>query len=399
MGKQKWLAGGIAAAALTLIIASLFWIGGGALKSSAEYKDGTGLDLQTSQPSTPTPATVEVTPEASRLETPPEPSPTPIPVELVAYKGPVEHIFFHPLIVYPELAFDGDRMSQGYDDWFNTVPEFKEILSQLYKNDYILVDIISLYEEKEAETGTVASLHTLMLPEGKKPLVISVDDLNYYEYMIQNGNASKLVLDDEGKIAALSVTPQGETVISRGDELVPILDDFVEEHPDFSFQGAKGVLALTGYEGILGYRTQNRDAPEYESEVKAALEIVEKLKETGWRFASHSWGHPDAVKADMARMEKDTARWKDEVEPLVGSTPVYIYPYGSRLKHNDPKFQLLTDAGFRFFCGVGPAPYLKTDQSVIEMDRRHIDGMALRTQGERLAPLFDAESVLDPRRP
>ncbi|MCK9912065.1 hypothetical protein MXD81_23115, partial [Microbacteriaceae bacterium K1510] len=32
--------------------------------------------------------------------------------QLVQYKGPVEHIFFHPLIAYPELAFDHDKISK-----------------------------------------------------------------------------------------------------------------------------------------------------------------------------------------------------------------------------------------------------------------------------------------------
>lgn len=37
--------------------------------------------------------------------------------------------------------------------------------------------------------------------------------------------------------------------------MVPLIDRFVEEHPDFSYRGAKGIVALTGYNGILGYRT------------------------------------------------------------------------------------------------------------------------------------------------
>lgn len=37
--------------------------------------------------------------------------------------------------------------------------------------------------------------------------------------------------------------------------MVPLIDRFVEKHPDFSYRGAKGILALTGYNGILGYRT------------------------------------------------------------------------------------------------------------------------------------------------
>mgnify|MGYP000718429092 FL=1 len=34
--------------------------------------------------------------------------------------------------------------------------------------------------------------------------------------------------------------------------MVPLIDRFVEEHPDFSYRGAKGIVALTGYNGILG---------------------------------------------------------------------------------------------------------------------------------------------------
>ncbi|WP_438446776.1 polysaccharide deacetylase family protein [Gorillibacterium sp. sgz5001074] len=342
-------------------------------------------------------------PSPAALHSEPQPAASAPAIPLVAYDGPVEHIFFHPLVVYPERAFDGDRMSAGYDDWFVTVPEFKSILSDLYANGYLLVDIRSLYEEVPGDgdggTENVLRLRKLRLPDGKKPLVLSVDDLNYYTYMRQNGNAYKLVLDEEGRTAAYSVDGAGRERVSREDELVPLVDAFVEEHPDFSFEGAKGVLAVTGYEGLLGYRTDLTDAPGYESEKAAALRVVARLKDTGWSFASHSWGHPDAAKADAARLAQDTARWKREVEPLTGPTPVYIYPYGSRLSHGDPKFRILAEAGFRFFCGVGPSPYLKADGSAVEMDRRHVDGVALRTQGARLAPLFDAKKAFDSRRP
>ncbi|MDF2921783.1 MAG: glycoside hydrolase/deacetylase [Paenibacillaceae bacterium] len=319
--------------------------------------------------------------------------------ELVPYKGPIEHIFFHPLILYPQLAFDGDQMAQGFDDWFVTVPEFKRIIDELYKRDYILVDIRTLYREEETADGKAMEITSLQLPAGKKPLVLSVDDLNYYDYMIKNGTASKLVLDQQGNIATQSVTPEGQTIVERDNEIVPIVDAFVEEHPDFSFQGAKGVLAVTGYEGVLGYRTQKLEDPEYPMEKEAAVRVVERLKETGWSFASHSWGHPNAETAGLQRMLQDTERWAREVEPIVGETPVFIYPYGARLKHTDPKFKLLTDAGFKLFCGVGPAPYLRSDGAVAEMDRRHIDGIALRTQQARLAPLFDAEAIFDHNRP
>lgn len=65
--------------------------------------------------------------------------------------------------------------------------------------------------------------------------------------MLANGNVYKLVLDENGDIATYSVAPDGKEIISRDNEIVPMLDKFVEEHNDFSFNGAKGIIASTGY--------------------------------------------------------------------------------------------------------------------------------------------------------
>lgn len=65
-----------------------------------------------------------------------------------------------------------------------------------------------------------------------------------------DGFATKLIVDDEGKIRNEYVEDDGS--ISVGDyDMVPLIDRFVEEHPDFSYRGAKGIIALTGYNGIL----------------------------------------------------------------------------------------------------------------------------------------------------
>ena len=92
-------------------------------------------------------------------------------VNYVEYNGLVEHLFFHPVIAYPELAFDGDHMSDGYDDWMVTVGEYNKILQSLYDNDFILVDIHDCWSEQATEDGTLRmKKNTLYLPEGKKPL-------------------------------------------------------------------------------------------------------------------------------------------------------------------------------------------------------------------------------------
>lgn len=345
------------------------------------------------------PAPVDQTPPAPAPEPePPAPS-APEPEVLVPYDGPVEHIFFHPLIAYPELAFDGDSMARGYNDYFVTVPEFKRIIEQLYQHNFILVDLASLFTETTVDGKTVLARRPLELPPGKKPLVLSIDDLNYYDYMRANGNVYRLVLDGQNRIATWSLTPQKQEIVAYDNEIIPILDDFVAAHPDFALHGAKGVIALTGYEGVLGYRTNDPKSPTYEQDRQAAMNVAQRLKETGWSFASHSWGHMDTAKLSYSGFTLDARRWKAEVEPLIGPTNIFIYPFGSTVPPGDAKFKLLLDQGFRIFCGVGPRPYLDVTDRYARMDRRHIDGIALQSLRTLNLELFDADQVIDPVRP
>lgn len=318
--------------------------------------------------------------------------------ELVEYKGTVQHIFFHPLIIYPEKAFDGDYLSKGYNDWFVTVYEFKKIIGSLYQKGYILVDINDTFDTAEICGIKMLVRKNLMIPKGKKPLIISIDDMNYYEYMISNGNANKLIIDDDGIVKTYSKDSNGQPVISNDNDIVPILDNFINEHPDFSLNGAKGVIALTGYEGILGYRTNELESPSYENEKQEAENLVNKLKSTGWTFACHGYGHLDTNDIDISRLMRDTNRWKSEVEPLIGPTSVYIYPFGSAVNYTDPKFKFLMDNGFDVFCGVGPETLTEYKKDCIITDRRPIDGISMHN-AKRLADLFDVNEVVDKVRP
>jgi hypothetical protein len=106
----------------------------------------------------------------------------------------------------------------------------------------------------------------------------------------------------------------------------------------------------------------------------------------------------DSVKVSYERLVKDTERWKREVEPLIGPTSIYIYPFGSRVETESDKFKALIKLGFNVLCSVGPAPYLKWQSGIMMMDRRHIDGVALTTQRSRLLDLFDTNVIIDPIR-
>lgn len=314
----------------------------------------------------------------------------------IKYEGVIEHIFVHPLIVYPELAYDGDGESKTLSEWFVTTKEFKNALEQLYKNNYILVAYRDIYEEKEVDGSTLTVKKDLMLPKGKKPIIISVDDLNANEYMLGNGITEKLVFDNDGEIAGYVKKPDGKYTISKDTEIVPVLETFIKNNPDFSHNGAKGTLAITGFEGILGYRT-HRDSPNKESELKECRKIVDKLKKDGWEFASHSYGHPNLEEISLDRLKDDTTKWENEVKSIVGDTKVYITPYGSWPTDESGGLRYLQDSGFKIFAGVGPTSYEKIykDKNLVITDRRNLDGGSLFNKREKFLDLYDSNTVID----
>ena len=364
--------------------------------------------------------------EPQEPEAPPEPEPysiydpTVMPeggsrdgVTYAAYDGIVEHLFFHPVVAYPELAFDGDAQADGIDDFMVTADEYRAILQSVYDRGYVLVDIADVWSETTDENGNAKMVkNTLYLPEGKKPLILSFDDTNYYEYMLSNGFAWKLVIGEDGKIASYGKDPQGAEVVSRDLDAIPILDKFVEEHPDFSPFGAKGCLSLTGYEGILGYRTQTdtkswTEAQEQnrQKEREAVKPIIAELKRTGWTFGSHTWGHIRLGTKSLETIQADTKRWFDEVGSLVGPTTILFYPHGERPDGDDwqktgPVFQYLQSQGFRVFCSVGinSFSYIKKDICAIICDRLHPDGTTLRGSDKVIgwySQFYDARDIID----
>ena len=390
-----------------------------------------GGDKPTNQgPDAPAQATPTPTPA-------PTPTPTPDPYDAVRTYwsedqltqawGPdqvVEHLFFHPIIAYPGFAFNDSPLPEsqriGLDDWMVTLNEFNKIIQSVYDKGYILVRMEDVWSEYTDESGQQRmQRNTLMLPEGKRPLVISFDDVNYYPYMLEGGFTSKLVLGDDGQIWAECTEPYTkETFLTQELDATTILDQFVLAHPDFSLNGAKAIFSLTGYKGILGYRTQNdidiaADDParpafdaNRQAEIEAVKPIIARLKETGWTFGSHTWGHINlnGPTVDLDWVKRDTVRWAEEVGTLVGPTNILFYPHGARPDGDDwhqtgPKFQYLQSMGFRVFASVGinSFSYIKKDISAVICDRLHPDGTTLRSGKslDRYMQFYDARDIIE----
>jgi len=312
---------------------------------------------------------------------------------MVEYEGQLLNIFFHVLVARPGVAFTS-RSRNHYLEWFVTAGEYKKILYELYKKDYVLIDIKELYEVTFVDGRKRVTAKKPLVPEGKKPIVLSIDDLNYYKNDKELASVHKLVFDAKGNIAAWTDTANGG-VLSYDDDVVTALEEFIKLYPDFSIRGARGIIALTGFEGVFGYPTHELNSANYQEEKNKAIAIANKLKEMGWHFASHSYRHPSLPQISMTAFMNDANRWDAEVRPIIGDTDLFIYPFGDGVEHIEEKHRVLRDRDFNLFFGVGHGFGYTQRQNYIYMPRRNIDGFYFRTFRNRADRLFDIEDVID----
>lgn len=314
--------------------------------------------------------------------------------------GPIPHLCFPTLIADPSLAFDGDSKAQTYDQTMLTTDEFKSILDSLYSEQYILIDMQSIAALSTDDRGTTTmDSQTLKLPDGKKPLVLSQDNLTYADVSNGDGIATCLVLDDDGKVKARYTDKDGHD--QTGDyDFIPILDSFIEQHPDFSFRGARGIVSVSGSNGIYGYRLPDdntsdtgKELTEDETQIKA---ISSALTAEGWHIACAGWTHSymNEMSADAFKGEMDS--WINLASPLVGKSDTLFYPYGAEVSYPGDNLTYLLDNGFVYLCGLwGDTDYRELGDGYMRMTRRFIDGYTLQNAPNYFTDFFDAKSLVD----
>lgn len=362
----------------------------------------------------------------------------------------ITHIFFHSLIVNPDRALNKEIAGYKMEDYnkaMTTVSEFVSIMEEMYSKGYVLLDIYDLVEMEPDENGKQKMTYqSILLPEGKKPFILSIDDTNYYEYMTGHGFSTKLCLDEDGHVTNEYVLSNGETVYGSFD-VITILEDFLETHPDFAYHGARGIAGITGYNGALGYRTSDYwytdDCPYYENtEVNAkykaeeisgnnlhieedkitATKVADGIKNLGWRFASHSWAHKRLDEIPLETLTWDCDMWKREVEPILGETDLMIFPFGNDIGQGvawrpydyygvNDRYETLKSYGFRYFFNVDSSVYfMQRTDDYFRQGRRNLDGERMwqavyaerNIEGfkNRLGDLLsDVGKTIDPLRP
>ena len=329
----------------------------------------------------------------------------------------IANLSFQILVVDTNRAYNDYKYKMQYKDNFVTVSEFEKILDQLYQKGYVLVDFDSFVTETTAEDGSVTfGTMPIYLPAGKTPIMLSQTMVNYMNYMLAtdeadtdggygDGFASKLVVRN-GEITAEYMDASGNTLYGDYD-FVPILNRFIEEHPDFSYKGARAILAVTGDEGLFGYRTmpsvvQSKGQEFYDQEVAGAKEVIEALRNQGYTIASYTYANKDYNAYSATEIQADMDLWTKEVTPILGECDTIIFAKGTDIStstnYQGNKFNVLYDKGFRYFIGANQVAWGEVNTTYVRQTRVMVTGKDMTNAASTYTRYFDAKSILDSAR-
>ena len=343
--------------------------------------------------------------------------------QMVAWEDPsqVLNLCFQLLVADADRTFNHPTYATLFNRSFITVEEFSRMLLQLYENGYILVRMDDFIDTQYNEDGSISYVpKTLYLPQGKKPLMLTQINVNYNIYLVDSngdrlpdkdggGFASCMFVDENGEISCQMVDSNGE-VITGDLDLVPILNSFLETHPDFSYKGARALLALTGYNGLFGHRT-NAESKEffgesaYNTAVENATKVANALLADGYEFACYTYENIGYGEKGTAEVGADLQKWKDEVVPIIGEVDTLVFAQNSDIDsgtgaYSGDKFTLLQNNGFTKYIGycTDGAPWTSLNGNYLRIGRVMVTGSTVAHNADWFDGIFDAENILDKSR-
>ena len=233
------------------------------------------------------------------------------------------------------------------------------------------------------------------IPEGKKPFILSVENLDYSSIRNGDGVATKLALDQIGDVMA-SYTDEGGHDLLGAYDVVPALEQFIQEHPDFSYKGARGIISLSGVNGAFGYQVEEGKSADYEKNQETVKAIASKLVEDGWSFASAGYSYQYMGDFSYESLKEDITKWEQTVGTLIGTCDILMYPYGSEVDYTTEKAAFLINQGFRYLIGMwSEGDHLEVNSTYLRQTRRTITGYVLENYPSNFSTYFSTASIID----
>lgn len=328
----------------------------------------------------------------------------------------IPNLSFHVLMADASRACNKDvsgaDMAGLYNKNFVSVEEFSRILNQLYSSNYVLVDFDSfVYKATGVDGNDEFGAKSIYLPQGKKPVMITETMVNYFEYMVDpdkdgtldgtgHGFANKLVLDENGDIKAAYVDANGQSLVGNYD-LVPVLESFIQEHPDFVYQGARAILAVSGTEGVFGYRTNTSYVSRfgqafYDNEVIEAKKVVAALREKGYTIASYTYSNQAYRSMTTLQIQAEVTNWTNQITPVLGEVDTMVFARASDIEsYSGTTFDVLYNSGIRYFLNSGSSPRVDINKTFVRQTRLMVTGETLAWYSSQFTSYFDSNVVLD----
>lgn len=339
--------------------------------------------------------------------------------QMVTWNDPniIPNLSFQMLIADSVRAFGDEEYGNSIRKNYITTKEFSNILEQLYNKGYVLINPSHLTTTVVNDNGKeVFVAADLRLPVGKTPIIITQTNVNYDPYLVDgdgdgkadkdgSGFAAKLVLDSDGSIVSEYVDASGKTLTGNYD-LIPILDDFVAEHPDFSYKGAKAVIALTAHHGLFGYRTsaeykEKLGEAAHAQEVEGAKAVAEALLDSGYELAYYTYSNSAYGSKSADYIREDLSKWEQEVTPIIGAVDTIAFAQKSDITEGliymGEKHTILQDAGFDYYLGFANdgEPWAIVVDDYIRQGRILVGGSALSNNKSWFETMFNASEVID----
>lgn len=323
----------------------------------------------------------------------------------------VPNLSFHVLVEDLDAALADPTYGQKGNDLYNrnflTTKEFTAILEQLHESGYVLVQLSDLYTYE----GGRYQEKPLQLPIGKKPIMITETHCNYYSYMVDPNRDGQPDSNGAGFASKLrwnngfynEMVRSDGSVVNGAFDVVPLLENFIQLHPDFSYQGARAILAFSGYDGVFGYRITSEELSDeaLTAERREATALARRLREAGYVIACYTYSNTDYSVRNANEITEDIALWQELVAPVVGETDILVFAREADIGtsyQNNKKFDALYDQGYRFFLGSTPFLSQELHDGYVRHSRLSVTASALQHHSQWFDGIVATNNLLDARR-
>lgn len=319
--------------------------------------------------------------------------------------GQIDVLAIRPIAVRPELSFERSESPDYAQKTLLSCAEWKRILQSLYDSDYCLVspELFVQWPKRRA---------VIEIPSGKKPLMLVFDAWQYSVLNQVCGTINHLSLEDSGELTGVVGEQKGRDL-----DALLILEDFLKLHPDFSFNGAKGLIALNTEESLFGYvvnETQeeaiqkawkrvgqlypNLTEEEWSQQSAGAAQVIDQLAKKGWLFACAGNQGLDTGTLSLDDLKEEVSKWSKAISPFLSeASPYFAFPNGSHVYNSPEALNYLLESGFHVFLGEGPNPYYFYGDTYAHVDRTPVNANSLKTPAWNLDRILNSADILKGR--